>query len=324
MLLFPLVSLALVVPGEDDVRSAIDRSLPLLVRSVEEYPKHRDCFSCHHQAAPMLALATARSRGLKVPDEAFSAIVDVTMQDLNSALTVYREIKGQGGGATRAGYALWALDLGGKKADETTQAVTQFLLGRDEDAGPWKTSSNRPPSEFSPFTTTYVALRGLRAYASQGDTARMDARRRKVSDWLKATPAKETEERVFRLLSLHALGDEKEAQEAAQELLRHQKEDGGWSQLDGADSASDAYATGSTLYALHTAGALPSSSDAYRRGLAHLVRTQREDGSWYVKSRSKPFQPYFESAFPHGKDQFIAIAASSWATTALLLALPTP
>ena len=31
---------------------------------------------------------------------------------------------------------------------------------------------------------------------------------------------------------------------------------------------------------------------------------------------------YFESGFPHGKDQFISIAASSWATTALALSLP--
>src|SRR5262249_13807004 len=44
--------------------------------------------------------------------------------------------------------------------------------------------------------------------------------------------------------------------------------------------------------------------------------------TWYVRSRSKPFQTYFESGFPHGKDQFISLAASSWATTALALALP--
>ena len=41
-----------------------------------------------------------------------------------------------------------------------------------------------------------------------------------------------------------------------------------------------------------------------------------------VKSRSKPFQTYFESGYPHGKDQFISIAAASWSTTALLLSLP--
>ena len=43
--------------------------------------------------------------------------------------------------------------------------------------------------------------------------------------------------------------------------------------------------------------------------------------SW---SRSKPFQPYFESGFPHGKDQFVSMAASGWATVALALACPGP
>ena len=41
-----------------------------------------------------------------------------------------------------------------------------------------------------------------------------------------------------------------------------------------------------------------------------------------MASRSKPFQLYFESGFPYGKDQFIAVAASGWAAAALALALP--
>ena len=39
-----------------------------------------------------------------------------------------------------------------------------------------------------------------------------------------------------------------------------------------------------------------------------------DDGSWHVATRAKPFQTYFESAFPHGKDQFISITASSRST----------
>ena len=61
-----------------------------------------------------------------------------------------------------------------------------------------------------------------------------------------------------------------------------------------------------------------------RRGQspATVARYQRPDGSWHVRSRSKPFQTYFESGFPHGKDQFISMAATGWATTALALACP--
>ena len=60
----------------------------------------------------------------------------------------------------------------------------------------------------------------------------------------------------------------------------------------------------------------------YRRGLEYLIKHQMQDGSWHVESRSKPFQLYFETGYPHGKDQFISTTAACWATLALLHALP--
>ena len=87
---------------------------------------------------------------------------------------------------------------------------------------------------------------------------------------------------------------------------------------------SDAYATGSALVALHLAGGAATDDPAYRRGLEFLLRDQRTDGTWFIKSRSRPFQTYFESGFPHGPDQFISAAGSGWATAALVLACPVP
>src|SRR5215471_6888860 len=63
---------------------------------------------------------------------------------------------------------------------------------------------------------------------------------------------------------------------------------------------------------------LPTSD---QRGVRYLVRSQMEDGSWLVRTRSPSFQPYFESDFPHGYDQFISAAASNWAVMALLPAM---
>jgi squalene cyclase len=81
---------------------------------------------------------------------------------------------------------------------------------------------------------------------------------------------------------------------------------------------SDAYATGQALVALKEAGALMPSEAPYKRGAQFLMNTQMEDGSWYVRSRTIPFQPYFDGGFPYGPDQFISAAATNWATMALI------
>ena len=104
----------------------------------------------------------------------------------------------------------------------------------------------------------------------------------------------------------------------ARKLLAKQQPGGGWSQLDTPDA--DAYATGQALVALYTSGVLSPTDPAYSHGVDYLLRTQLGDGSWLVISRSFPFQPYKESGFPHGKDQWISAAGTSWASMALSLA----
>ena len=93
-------------------------------------------------------------------------------------------------------------------------------------------------------------------------------------------------------------GADKEAiRKAERSLIDEQRADGGWAQLP--TLTSDAYATGQALVALHESGALPVADAAYQRGIRFLLNTQLEDGSWHVKSRAIPIQPFFESDFPH-------------------------
>lgn len=303
------------------VRAAAERALPLILKSTATYPESRDCFSCHHQAVPVLALASAKERGFAVTAEAIGDPVEHTEADLRGSIESYRKGNGQGGGVTRAGYALLTLEVGGKKPDEVTDAVAEYLLMKDESRDHWRGTSNRPPSEASEFTSTYLALRALAAYGREGQQDRIAVREGKARRWLQATEPKDTEDRVFRLLAMRAVSSPEESiRQASDDLIATRRDDGGWSQLDG--GTSDAYATGSALVALHLAGRLATDSPAYRGGLKFLIADQREDGSWFVASRSKPFQPYFESGFPHGKDQFISMAATSWAVAALSLACP--
>jgi hypothetical protein len=56
---------------------------------------------------------------------------------------------------------------------------------------------------------------------------------------------------------------------------------------------------------------------AIRRAVAFLLRTQRDDGSWFVRNRAMKIQPYFESGFPYSHDQWISQAATAWAAMAL-------
>jgi hypothetical protein len=298
----------------------VKRALAPIERSVQEYPKHRDCFSCHHQAIPALALTTARDRGFTVDPDSFASILEVTIHDLSTAQPAYERREGQGGGVTRAGYALWTLELLGHPSDETTRAVAVYIDDLIRDKDHWKTSSRRPPSEASPFTTTFVGLKALAAYPvpNNGD---LHSRKDEIKAWLDRTTPKETEDHVFRLWSLHHLDPtDASIRTAADALLAIQNDDGGWPQVP--EGKSDPYATGSALVSLRLAGGLPADSKPYRRGLAYLVHSQQPDGTWKVESRSNPFQPYFESGFPYEANQFISIAASSWATTALSLALP--
>ena len=114
-------------------------------------------------------------------------------------------------------------------------------------------------------------------------------------------------------------GPQSAVDEAIEEILVEQGADGGWSQLPQLDA--DAYATGLSLFALHEAG-VSVTDDVYRRGVEFLLTNQYQDGSWLVRSRSFPTQPYFESGFPFGRHQWVSAAGTSWAALAIAYTLP--
>jgi hypothetical protein len=76
------------------------------------------------------------------------------------------------------------------------------------------------------------------------------------------------------------------------------------------------------MFAVQHTQQIATDAPAYQKGLRYLIQSQQADGSWHVRSRSRPFQAYYETGFPHGKDQFISTSATAWATLAILLAMP--
>jgi len=322
LLLQPLVMASDEPPLEASIRSAISKSLPLLTAGAQGAVDHkRKCFMCHNQALPVFALTAARDKGFPFDRAFVQNQMSFTADFLARNRERYLEGEGQGGQADMAGYALWMLDVGGWPRDETTLAVTEYFLKYQSGKDHWESVSNRPPSEKSPFTASYVSIRALSRYGTPEQQERIEARRSRLREWLLKTPATDTEDKVFRLRGLHETkAPAAEIAGAAAELLRAQREDGSWAQ--NTERNGDTYATGSALVALHETAQIETDSPAYQRGLKSLLATQLDDGSWHVVSHSKPFQTYFESGYPHGNDQFISIAAAGWATTALALALP--
>jgi hypothetical protein len=308
-------------PRDQAIRKAIEKSIPLLESGMRvSREKRARCFTCHNQAYPVIALTTARDRGFAIDEKELKGQVQFTADFLAKNRKRYLQGRGQGGQVETAGWAMRTLEHGDWQADETTDAVAHYFLTHQKDLPHWKPSSARPPSTKSPFTSSHGAMRALLNFGGFELQAPIKSRLRQIREWTFETVGTDTQDRVDRLRTLQLLGEQKELARTATVLLRSQRDDGGWAQTP--DMQSDSYATATALASLHQAGGLPTTDAAYRRGLQFLLNSQLPDGSWHVKTRAKPFQAYYESGYPHGKDQFISITAGAWATTALALALP--
>ena len=301
---------ALSTPPVHRVREAAARAVRLVDRTSASFLTTRTCFTCHTQTLSAMVLRDAREVGIAIDEANFKRQYERALED-----SIFGGVR-----VDTVGYALWALDIGRHAPDEKTDRLVAYLLDYQKELGAWKTTVDRPPAEASGFTTNYVAVRGLNRYGNAKQREKIAARTAAVARWLESADAPSTEDKVFRLRLAHELKWPSEKVEPfVRELLGGQDAEGGWAQHPGMES--DAYATGSVLVALHEAGGLSRQHPAWLRGLGYLLRTQEPDGSWHVVSRAAPLQEYFESGFPHGRDQFISAFATGWATEALLMSL---
>ena len=170
--------------------------------------------------------------------------------------------------------------------------------------------------ESSDIEVTVNSMRAMQLYAPSTQRAEYDRAIRLAANWIASAKPRKNEDRAFQLLGLAwAKKDQRSIHAAAQTLVAEQRADGGWAQIG--SLTSDAYATGQALVALRESGAITAADPVYKRGVQFLLNTQLADGSWYVRSRAMRIQPFFESGFPFGRDQFISAAGTNWATQAL-------
>lgn len=295
------------------VRESVELALSLLQKSSTQFLRVSGCASCHHQSQPQMVASLARERGWAVNEQtAKQQTGAVAMMIQLAAGMVEKKPESLPDPPIVVGYYLIGLHAEGYPANASTAAMVRLLEAQQLPDGGFHGMPARPPQEASRFTATALAMRAMQLY---GGAAQSQAIARAAA-WLEQNRPCTNEDHAMRLMGLAwAKPESNELGVAVKELLAAQRPDGGWGQNSTLET--DAYATGQSLVALRESGMVSVQGEAYLRGVGFLLRTQLPDGSWHVRTRSFPVQPYKESGFPHGKDQWISASGTAWAAMAL-------
>lgn len=305
----------------EPARRALSRGLTFIEKDAAKWRQEKKCATCHHGAMTLWALSEARFQGYPVAADVLADTkkwVHERLKDIDKPRDTRPGWKMVN---TPALYlSVMALAIPGQEAISPVdlKRIAGHLLRHQETDGAWAWSSappkNRPPPVFeSDEVATLLGCLALGPHAA--DPAKEQAPFRdslaSARKWLaKTKPADSTQALAIRLLRDARAGEPgKHIQAGIDQILHRQHKDGGWGQDK--DLPSDAYATGQALYFLRLAG-LKKDHDAIRRGVAYLSATQRDDGSWPMKSRAHP------GATPMTNPVPITYFGSAWATLGLL------
>jgi ankyrin repeat protein len=316
------------MPGEVSLRERLQRTIDLLQKGSNGFVDNRfvrdeaKCVSCHHQYLPAVAFAWGAKRGLRIDEESLghqlSAQIAMWAPREESARQMEDPIPDS---PVQVGYGLMCLKALGYAPDSMTEAYVRYLVNGQSPDGSWHWTDLRPPLEGGRITATAWAVRAIQLYPLPHSDEQVEACLSRARHWLlKAKPATFGDQ-ASQLMGLAWAGESHwRLRSLGAAIVRMQSQDGGWSQLK--DLESDAWATGEALFALREAAILSPADEAYTRGVQFLLKTQYDDGSWWVHSRTWPFQPHFDSGFPHGNDQWISAGATAWAAMALIQTMP--
>jgi ankyrin repeat protein len=303
--------------GPLSVYQAIERSEQLLQRTSAEFFRQSGCVGCHHQSTTQIATTAARSAGVRVDEAAAAESLKQVMSQWGLFQPGLLERLDGPAAPDIQMFAAFGLAAAKQPAELVTDTLAVNIAATQRRDGGWELNGfGRAPMEEGNAARTAMSLRILQVYGPPARKAEFAARIDKARRYLEDSEAKTTDDHVWRLMGLYWSGaDSSKLAQAADALRKMQRADGGWA--PNRRLPADAYATGTALWALYSSGALAADDEDYQRGVNYLLTTQFEDGSWYVRSRAPKFQPYFESGFPFGPDQWISSAATAWATVAL-------
>ena len=314
---------------EDLIRSILGAT-PLLERTITQGPAiyaqytndGKACLSCHNQLLPLTALATAKNKGVPVDPENFAnARQTVESFSTGTQFAKSSEVTFDPSSGHSSTLEIWAMLEAGIKPSSHYDGELHTIAQSQMYDGRWATLEQRVPLMGTDVTPTAWAIRALAHYPMPGRRAEFTHRIEKAKQFLLRTKPRSAEEAAHKILGLYWAGlTPDQLQDHAAVLLKMQKEDGGWTSSPYLEQ-SDSYGTGQALYALSEAMGVGLENQAYREGVAFLLRTQLGDGSWFVRRRAVPIQATMQTVFPHGRDAWISATGTSWAVLALASSL---
>lgn len=297
------------------LRESLGKALGLLESAGPEFYKVNGCISCHHQSIPQMAAGVTRKKGIAVNE----AVSKAQGEAVTALLKLSENNLWQMGCSTLGGYvATLSYDLVGLGADGQPRSqwidlASNCLAKAQTISGAWTIRDVRQPLGSNDAKYTALSMRGLLNYTLPGLKDEYAARVARGAAYLESAPEGDMQSLAFRILGLKWAGRTAAIPRLARQLESLQRANGGWAQ--DAEMATDAYATAISLWALHEGAG--SGNSTWQKGAVYLRRLQKEDGSWHVRSRGFGFQPYRETGFPHGHDQWISAAATGFAVLAL-------
>lgn len=300
------------------LRDALQRALRLLDDAGPRFFKANGCISCHNQSIPQMAFAKLKRSGVAVnADAALEHTKAVLAMWAGEVPNMWQSSCSAGGGQVATlTYGLVGLAAAGQPRLPVIDGAVHCLMVLQEAQGSWHLPDFRAPLGIGRQKFTALAIRGIQQFLLPGRRTEWDERVARARRYLETVAQDDTQGLVFRILGLRwAGGDQRLIASLAAELEKLQRPDGGWAQRP--ELAPDAYATGQALWALVEGAGRAASDPAYGRGAAYLRRTQKSDGSWHVRTRGFGFQPYRETGFPHGHDQWLSAAATGFAIVGL-------
>jgi squalene-hopene/tetraprenyl-beta-curcumene cyclase len=272
--------------------------------------KKRNCIACHTSGVYGV-MRPALSAYIGKPDP---AIRKHLVDDLAKTKTEKIEKLRIGLRPTQVAYlagglAEWDRHVTGKLSPETDEAL-RLMLSLQSDNGAFNNIGCWPPFESSAYHGTTVAAMAMQAAPGWLDNLKdsdLLARVARTHNYLKTTTPPHDYGRVLLLWAstrVPGLVDSKQKKQLIKTLLSHQQADGGWSIRtfatpeswgDGSRAKklkaepefqtppSDGHQTGLALLVLRDAG-LGVKNRRIRKGVAWLLKNQRESGRWWTRS----------------------------------------